>query len=33
MVTHREHLATESPGESHLVLILRGARERLGPIS
>ena len=31
MVTHWPHLATESPGESHLELILRGARERLGP--
>ncbi len=32
MVAHWQRLATESPGESHLVLILRGARERLGPI-
>ncbi len=32
MVTHWQHLVTESPGESHLELILRGARERLGPI-
>ena len=27
-----ESLVTERPGESHLELILRGARERLGPI-
>jgi len=32
MVTHWQHLAIESPGENHLELILRGARERLGPI-
>ena len=32
MVTHWQHLATESPGDSYLELILRGARERLGPI-